>query len=248
MPLDPADVEYFHRGDTENPKFWSRLGGRPDLTGLTALDVGCGHGSLCVDMARSGARKVIGIDTDPARINFAKENVEANFPELAGTLDFRCCAITDLPERELDIIVSKDSFEHIVGLDRVVADMECRLKSGGRIYVGFGPLYNSPFGDHRRTGLPKLPWAHVVVPERQIVRRLRAQGRTDVNSIHDLGLNGLSLAQYQAIFRESGLRIARFGVNVSRSPISMLFCCLRRIPPLNEYFSHNIYCVLEKRS
>lgn len=51
--------------------FLSRLGGRPDFHKKILLDIGFGHGSLCVDAAIRGAKCVVGIDTDPERIDFA---------------------------------------------------------------------------------------------------------------------------------------------------------------------------------
>lgn len=35
--LEPRDVAYFQRGAWENPRFWSRLGGQPDLAGKQSL-------------------------------------------------------------------------------------------------------------------------------------------------------------------------------------------------------------------
>ena len=60
--LNKSDVDYFNSGDLENKKFWKRLGGKPNLENKSVLDFGCGHGSLCIDIARSGAKKVKGID------------------------------------------------------------------------------------------------------------------------------------------------------------------------------------------
>lgn len=69
-----ADVEYFDRGRTENPLFWTCFGGRPDFTDRVVLDLGCVHGSLCLDIASAGARRVIGLDLNPALIEFATQH------------------------------------------------------------------------------------------------------------------------------------------------------------------------------
>ena len=53
-----SDVAFFRRGEWDNPRFWSRLGQKPDVRGVTVLEVGSGWGSLCVDMARQGAKRV----------------------------------------------------------------------------------------------------------------------------------------------------------------------------------------------
>jgi SAM-dependent methyltransferase len=186
-----ADIEYFDRGRVENPLFWSRLGGKPDFRDALVVDVGCGHGSLCIDIGLSGAAHVVGLDLHPHRIDVASENLRANYPGLVGTIEFRLQSLDDAPENDVDFFVSKDTFEHIIGLEQVLAQMASRLKVGGRVYTGFGPLWNSPFGDHGRTRTP-IPWGHAVVPERYLIAHLRRISATPVASFEDLGLNALS--------------------------------------------------------
>lgn len=246
MALLSEDIDCFKRGEQENPRFWLRLGGRPALAGASVLDVGCGHGSLCVDVALHGARKVVGLDTDVRRIAFAAENLSLNYSHLTSAVEFKCAdLVNDNDPGPLDYIVSKDTFEHIVDLAQVLAEMKRRLKPGGRIYAGFGPLYNSPFGGHRRMRV-LIPWSHLLVPERITIRRLNRRREVKIKSIHDLGLNKMSLAGYEKVFRESGLSIVFFRVNHSARIISRIFSAISKVPFLREYFSHNIYCILEK--
>jgi len=249
MTLKQCDLDYFSkRGEVENPRYWSRLGGRPDFTNAVVGDIGCGHGSLCVDIALSGARKVIGFDLNANLIDFARENMQQNYPQLANTLDFRFQDVREAPEDNFDFFVSKDTFEHVIDLPQVLAGMKQRLRSGGRIYTGFGPLWNSPFGDHGRTRMP-FRWGHVLFSESYLIarlnRRLASKGQA-VTSIYDLGLNKLPLSAYRRIFNECGLSIIMFRINNSTRPLSRVFSLLRKLPLMEEYFSHNIYCILEK--
>lgn len=242
------DIEYFNRCKVENPRYWARFGGRPDFKNTVVGDLGCGHGSLCIDIALSGARRVIGFDLNAHLIDFANENLRRNYPHLANVIEFRLQDVRDAPERNIDYFVSKDTFEHVVDLRQVLEAMKARLRPQGKIYTGFGPLWNSPFGDHGRTKI-HIPWGHVIFSQRFLIDRLNRKNRFEsekVSSIHDLGLSGLSLADYQRIFMESGMRTVFFGVNVSTRPISILFSLFRKIPFMAEYFSHNIYCILQK--
>ncbi|EKD49795.1 MAG: methyltransferase type 11 [uncultured bacterium] len=245
MTLAKSDVKYFQKGEKENPKFWSRFGKEPSFDGLSVLDVGCGHGSLCVDIASKGAKKVVGIDTNGHFIDFARENAVKNFPKLKNILEFKNCEIGVLPECKFDIILSKDSFEHILNVDVVLWEMKKRLKLFGKIYLGFGPLYSSPFGDHKRLRAI-LPWGHLIFPESFLLKKLNKKNREKIANVYDLGLNKLSLDEFEKLFYKSGLRVLYFGVNVSNNPLSMIFSLTRKISFLKEYFSHNIYCVLEK--
>lgn len=240
------DIDYFGRGAWENPRFWERLGGAPGLFGKRALDIGCGHGSLCVDMALRGADRVVGIDIDARLIDFAREYVRAAHPELAGRLAFRCCGIDALEESaQFDVVTSKAAFEHILDLESVLAGVARRLARGGRVYVGFGPVYRSPYGDHKRT-CAVIPWGHLIVPEPILLRRVSRKRARRIQSVYELGLNKLSVAEYRCLFQACGLKIVFFKVNQSRHPISRIFSLLRQVPFLSEYFAHNLYAVLER--
>lgn len=239
-----ADIEYFKRRLCKNPNFWSRLGRKPLLRGKTVCEVGCGHGSLCIDIALSGAKKIVGLDINSRLIDFAKENLRRNYPQLTNIIEFKNIDLKDYHEHVFDYIVSEASFEHIINLDRMLIEMKRRLKLDGIIYTGFGPLYNSPFGDHGRTKAI-IPWGHLLIKESVLINRLNRNRKNKINSIYNLGLNKMSLANYQRVFQESGLSIIYFRINQSSNIISKLFSIIRRIPFLEEYFSHNIYCILK---
>jgi SAM-dependent methyltransferase len=245
MALADSDLDYFARGGRDNRKFWSRFGGEPEMAGLRVLDVGCGHGRMCIDLANHGAAAVVGVDVNANWIAFARENLASRFPAFQSRVTFHCCDVRELAADRFDTIVSKDAFEHIMNLESVMADLAGRLVPGGRLYAGFGPLYNSPFGDHGRSSSP-LPWGHLFFRESWLIRRLQRRGSADIRSLGDLGLNRLSLADYRRILGGCGLKVVQFRVNASRNPVSRGFSLFRRLPGLEEYFSHNLYVVLEK--
>lgn len=265
MGLLQEDIYYFGKGKIENDKFWTRFGGRPDLIDRTVLDIGCGHGSLCVDMGLAGAKKIIGIDTDECRINFAKENLEVNFPQLKNVIEFKALTVKDYKESGVvfDYIVSKDTLEHIIDLEENLFYMNKLLKTDAKIYAGFGPLYRSPFGDHGRTKMI-VPWGHLMLPEKIIIKRLnRILKKTknllydfgyedprlfqyQIKSIYDLGLNGMSLSDYLMLFRKTGFVIVDCRVNQSQNPMVKIISLLRMIPFLKEYCTLSAYCVLSK--
>jgi len=247
MKRNNSDREYFGRRFAESEKFWSRFGGRPEPDAVI-LDVGCGHGALCIDMAQHGARKVVGVDIDAHRIEFARSNLRSCYPELAEKVDFLNTDLSDLAGSEqFDCVVSKDTFEHIVDLRSTMTEIKRVLKPGGLVYAGFGPLWRDFYGDHKRTG-SIVPWGHLMRSEKAIVDRLNRRGGEEIASIFDLGLNKLSLSDYREIFAESGLETVFFKLNNSGHPVLRLFDLLARIPFLTEYFAHNVYCILKKRN
>ncbi len=247
MELSQRDLDYFARGQWQNPQFWRRFGGQPDFTGAQVLDVGCGHGSMAIYVARAGASRVVGLDLNCALIEFANANLRQNHKDVAHRVTFRCQNLKDYPEDAVfDVIISKDSFEHILDLAGMLAEMKKRLKRGGRIYAGFGPLYNSPLGDHGYSR-SRIPWRHLMLGEAGVLARARERWpHLSINTLGDLGLNGLALADYERIFAESGLKVLSFQTNRSEKLLSRLLAQPARIPFLREYFTFNIYVVLEK--
>jgi SAM-dependent methyltransferase len=240
VDLKKWDLDFFNRGYVENPKFWSRLGGAPCLKGLKVLEIGCGHGSLCVDIANKGAEKVIGIDINRRRIKFANANVAKFFPRLQNKIEYRCCSTSGVNESNFDVIVSKDTFEHILNLDKELIEMKKRLKSDGKIYVGFGPLFHSYFGSHRITN-KIIPWGHLLIPESVLIK-----------THPHFGLNRLSLKQFLGYFKKSGFVFSYFRINAdtfargNEKAGLQIFSLLSRLSPLREYFSCNLYCILNK--
>ena len=246
MELRTDYLAIFNSSARSDTRFWERHGGMPCLKGCTVVDVGCGMGKLCVEIAQAGAAKVVGIDIEQKYITFAVENLKQNYPHLQDVLEFKCMHLKDYDQAEaLDYVVAKDSFEHVIDLAGMINEIKKRLKPGGRLYAGFGPLWKSAYGDHWMTK-SIIPWGHLLKTESMIIKGLRRRMEREINSIDDLHLNRLAFADYRRLFRESGLEIVRLEINQSRNIISKLFSLLRKMPFLEEYFTHNIFCILEK--
>lgn len=246
MHLEKPDIDYFNKRSREISKFWSRLGGMPDFEDKTILEIGCGYGALCLEVASKGAKKIIGIDTDEHRINFANEILSQNFPELIGIIDFKCCDISTLHEYQFDIILSQDTFEHVINPNQCMNEIYLRLNNNGRVYIGFSPLYNDPYGDHKRTE-SIIPWGHLIFSEGMLLKRLNNKyPEKEIRSLTDLGLNMMSFKQWEELFNNCKLHLLYFKTNQGSNIFIKLFSILRCIPGLQEYFTRNIYCILQK--
>ena len=244
--LDEKELKYFDYSKSENEKFWRRLGIKPNFKNKTVLDFGCGHGALSIDIGLLGAKSVIGIDLEEKLINFAKKNLKKNFLFLENKINFEKIDIlkTQIKDK-YDVIVSKDTFEHTVNLPEVLKKMYNLLNEGGRIYLGFGPLYNFYNGDHGRLNM-YLPWFHLLFNEKFLVNRINKKENLNIKKIQDLGLSKYSFAEYKKIFNDSNFKINFFKTNLSDHPLSFIFNFLSKFKFLREYCTYNIYCVLEK--
>lgn len=246
--LKDRNLKYFNFGEIENKKFWKRLGNKPDLKDKTILDFGCGYGALAIDLAKSGAKRVVGIDLEDHNIDFANDNLNQNYPELKDKIEFYKIDILKTEKfKDFDIIVSKDTFEHTLDLDKVLLKFHQILKDDGSAYLGFGPLYNFYNGDHGRAEAI-LPWFHLIIPEKTLIKRINANKENKIKKIEELGLNKYSFKQYLNFFDQSNFTKTYFKVNLSDHPIAFIFNILSKLKALEEYFTYNIYCILKKKS
>lgn len=254
--VDAKNLRKFENGRAENAKFWSRMGQKPDFAGARVLEVGSGCGSLAVEIALDGAAKVVGLDLHSRSVDFATAHLADRFGELEGKVEFQCRHLQDYEDAAFDIIVSKDTFEHIIDLDGMLREMKKRLAPGGRIYTGFGPIYTSPFGDHDRRKtilaasgtagriIPRIPWGHLFL-EKRLVEVYNRRNERKITSLGDLGLNKLAPSDYRRAFRDAGLDAVLLRKNRGGGAPGRLVALLGIFPPLADYCTYNLYCVLE---
>ncbi len=244
--MNSKDQIYFNNEVKRTSYFWSRFSNRPDFKDKTILDFGCGHGALTLHAAKFKPKKIIGIDLEKNYIDFANENLDNNFREYKDIVEFKLQDINKWDEKDkFDIIISKETFEHVIDLGEVLESMYSLLKKNGRIYSGFGPLYNFFNGDHGRT-YSILPWFHLVLPDEFIINRVNKINNTKINSIKELGLNMYSLKDYVSLFSRSRFKIEMFEKNVSKNRLAMIFKLLSKLKFLEEYFTFNIFIIMSK--
>ena len=140
--------------------------GREDLTGLTAIDIGCSTG-YTVDTMRQTGMDVIGFDIDVPGLVKAK----ALFGEHAT---FVCADGIALPfeDKSVDVVVFNHIYEHVVDADKVLEEIRRVLRDDGVAYFGFGNKYGVMEPHYR---LPFLSW----LPKRAADRYVSAFGRAD---------------------------------------------------------------------
>ena len=244
--INRKEIEYFNNGKIEITRFWKRFNLDINFKNKTVLDFGCGHGAFCIDLALKNAKKVIGIDLEKTQLTFAKQNLTLNYSNLKNIIEFKEANILD--DRftgNFDFIVSKDTFEHALNLDLILDKFYKILNPGGRVFLGFGPLYNFYNGDHGRTNL-RFPWLHTILPEKYILKHLNKNNSNKISTIEELGLNKHSFKYYKKLFFNSKFNVIYFETNKSDHPIFKIINIFKNIPYLREYLTNNIYCILQK--
>jgi SAM-dependent methyltransferase len=233
------------------PVFLTRLPVDIAPTGKSVLDVGCGRGDLGLEVARRGARRVLGVDIDPEPLRLAEWQRSREPPHIASSVEFRVYggSLDELGDERFDVVLSKDSFEHY-GADpaspspeTMVEQMIRALKPAGLLAIGFGPLWRSPTGGHIDT---YFPWAHLLFPESVIFaefRRARSSGTTARTFEQGVGVNRMTLARFRSIMRATPLQCLGLETNVSDNPVVKIMDVMSKVPGLAEYFTANVYGV-----
>jgi SAM-dependent methyltransferase len=255
--LDTAALDAI-RSFERRQRFWPRFGlgaAGPDFSGQNVLEVGSGLGERCLDVAVRGARRVVGVDPFAESVTAARQTL-TNYPALADVVEYRLCTVHDLAEGDFDAVVSENAFEHILDVPETLAAVRERLRPGGRAYIGFGPLYHGPFGDHgwMQKALPlgrrwPLPWGHVVVPHRWLLRRMERFYQLPVQSTTDwpfLTLNRKTVGEFRRLFRDCQMRTVYARCNANERWKGHLVGLIGRLPLLDKYFTLNMYYILEK--
>lgn len=118
--LNPARVGYLER------KLFGVL--RLDPRGKKALEVGCGGGMLCEEIARFGF-ETTGIDPSERSIAIAQRHTKSSGLAIA----YRTGAGEALPypDRSFDVVFCCDVLEHVRDLPKVISEISRVLKPGG---------------------------------------------------------------------------------------------------------------------
>lgn len=172
------------------------------VRGKVVIDFGCGTGEHAIEIAKRGAKKVIGIDIRENVLDAARVAAEQS-----GVLD-RCYFSTQTSE-QADVIISLDGFEHFEDPEAVLRIMWHLVKSDGCVLVAFGPTWFHPFGGHL---FSVFPWAHLIFTEKSLIRwrsDFKSDGATRFGEVEG-GLNQMTIRRFRKLLSKSGFEVESF--------------------------------------
>lgn len=178
------------------PEVW------PKLAGKTVIDFGSGNGEEALELARQGARRVIGLDVRDSLIDRANQAAES--AELSDR-----CVFARKPDAPADLVLSLDSFEHFADPAAILQQIFEVLKPHGEAWISFGWPWFHPHGGHL---FSVFPWAHLVFSEAALIRwrsDFKTDGATRFSEVEG-GLNQMSIARCERILAESPFEIVDF--------------------------------------
>lgn len=98
------------------------------------LELGCGEGSLALELARRGKR-VTGLDLSPERLRRARERALQMPLNPQPTFKVADLNTVSLPRQAFDCVVAHDALHHLYNLDHVLDETNKTLKKRGRLVV-----------------------------------------------------------------------------------------------------------------
>jgi SAM-dependent methyltransferase len=171
------------------------------VAGKTVIDFGCGEGVESVQLALSGARRVIGLDIRDECLERAARRAQA-----CGVA--QVCEFVRSTEARADIIVSLDAFEHFSNPGDILRVMERLLARDGKVLACFGPTWWHPLGGHT---FSVFPWAHLLFSEQSLIRwrsDFNSDGATRFAEVAG-GLNQITIRRFEQLVAESPLEFSR---------------------------------------
>jgi ubiquinone/menaquinone biosynthesis C-methylase UbiE len=150
--------------------------------GKTVVEIGFGHGGICIYAALCGAKDVWGLDVSCEAIATARDfqrTVEATIKrELPVRFELGSAERLRFKDGEVDVVIADNVLEHVADIGAVLRECRRILSASGRIVIPNFPSIYSKFGPHVKYGI-KLPWVNAFFSERTIVRVMHELAKAD---------------------------------------------------------------------
>lgn len=227
--------------------------------GMHVLEIGCGEGGVLKAFIERNC-VCTGMDLSESKIENGKkllaEEIGAGKMELF-TADIYDEKVMEAFKGKFDLIVLKDTIEHIPDQQRVMKQLPVYLKEGGGFFFAFPP-WCMPFGGHQQTAsskLGKMPWMHLL-PRGLYASWLRlTKERPEVIEalleIHD---TQISINRFERICTNTGYTIVDrrlyllnpiYRYKFGRTP-RIQFSFIAALPVLRDFVTTGVYYILKR--
>lgn len=218
----------------------------PDFTnniaGKTIVDFGCGDGWQSLALAKSGAKHVLGLDTNFKNLNEAVRL--AKKLGLTGRVEFTDM-LEDRFKGKFDMVISQNSMEHFGNPAKVLNEMKSTLKQDGTMLITFGPPWYAPYGSHMHF-FTRIPWVNILFSEKSVMNvraHFRDDGATKYEEV-EFGLNKMSVAKFERVISSNKDMKIRYKKYSCVKGMDLL----GKIPFLRELFINRISCIVDMRA
>lgn len=178
------------------------------------LEIGCGEGGVLKAFAEKGCH-CTGMDLSVSKIENGKvllsEEIDKQKIELFPA-DIYDEEVMQKFKGKFDLIILKDTIEHIPDQEKIIRHLPVYLKKGGNVFFAFPP-WRMPFGGHQQTSVRKpgqLPWIHLF-PKKIYTAYLKFVGESEetIKSLAEIYDTRISISRFEKILKKTNFRIKR---------------------------------------
>lgn len=223
------------------------------------LEIGCGEGGILKAFLKKGCI-VTGIDNSENKIEKANKFFSNEIKQ--GRANFICKDIYDINvDRELnyrfDLIVLKDTLEHIHNQGKLLEYIKVFLKPEGRIFLAFPP-WQMPFGGHQQMCDSKfvslLPYIHLLPNFLYVsIFRFFGENKSKIKAFLEVKETGISIERFEKIIFQLRYKIEKrlfyfinpnYKIKFNLRP-RKLYAIISRIPYLRNFFTTTCYYLIK---
>ncbi|TAH24689.1 MAG: class I SAM-dependent methyltransferase [Cytophagales bacterium] len=218
-------------------------------------EIGCGEGGNIKPFLDKGC-KVVGIDMSDFKIAHASRLFE-NHP-LKGNLTLINKNVYDIQESEnlkFDLIIMRDTLEHIPNQDLFLEHLKIFLKPNGKVFLAF-PAWRMPFGGHQQMCKSKylcnLPYFHIL-PEAlyRLILKIFGEPEGLINALIEIKDTRISIQQFLKILKNRNYQLEKITYFLINPNYEVKFKLKPRnlptflnIPYLRDFFVTTMYSVI----
>ncbi len=183
------------------------------VPGTRVLEIGCGEGGVLTPFIEKGCY-CVGVDLNQLRIDLANRFLLQAVADEKAAFLYKNVYDKDFLEKYrgyFDIIILKDTIEHIPEQEKFIPYIKQLLRQDGQIFFGFPPWY-MPFGGHQQICegklASKLPYYHIL-PKPLYKGLLKMMGESEgkIGELEEIYDTRISIERFEKIIKDSGLII-----------------------------------------
>jgi SAM-dependent methyltransferase len=227
----------------------------PVSSSSSILEVGCGEAGNLFPFLDIGC-KATGIDSSLIRIDRAKKFYSSHTQKENLTLIANDIFHVNPDQTGLfDLIILRDSFEHIYDQEKLFPHINDFLKPSGQIFVSFPP-WRMPFGGHQQLCenkfLSRVPYFHLL-PEPFFIGivKLFGEKKYRIDELLDIRKTCMGIGKFMKLVKSNELTIEREDFYLINPSYEIRFNLKPRklpqflnIPYLRDFFTTACYYIL----
>ncbi len=227
----------------------------PITSDLTIAEIGCGEGGNLKPFLDMGC-KVVGIDLAENKILNA-EKFFSQHPQKSN-LTLIAKDIYNIKPDELgacDLIIMRDTLEHIHNQDIFLEHLKKFIKPTGKIFLAFPP-WRMPFGGHQQICesrvISKIPYYHLLPNPLYIgMLKLFGESKAKIIGLLEVKETRISIARFKKILTNRNFKIDSEIFYMINPNYEIKFKFKTRklprvlnIPFLKDFFITTYYCII----